>query len=198
MIQDAFGRTKHPAASPRGAFTLIEVMVVLSVLALTAALAYNLFANTVRDATVMKAAVNLAKDMNEIEFAFHGLIRRNGADPTGNNVILPAVTAGIIKAPIDPDDTIVKSGCVSAWSASTGGYWIHNLVSYAGSPTNDWYTSMQCIPQDVCLKFNEMYSTVGATIPADANNVENQGGRICYGTGAQNWDYTIFQLLEVR
>ncbi len=51
------------------AFTLIEVMVVLSILALIAILAYNFFGSTMKEATVSQAATKIYNDLRVISDA---------------------------------------------------------------------------------------------------------------------------------
>lgn len=182
----------------KNAFTLIEVMVVLSVLAMVAVLAYNFFGSVIKDAKDTQAAASLANDMKNFEFAYSELVRTNGADPANNTINSAAVAAGIIKAGIKPDRSIYRPTCASAWSAISSGYWSGAATNYAASPAIDYHVSMECIPESVCKKFNELYTTVGATIPINANDVELQGGRLCYGTSSQAWGYTILQLMDSR
>lgn len=127
-------------------FTLIEVMVVLSILALIAILAYNFFGSTMKEAQIKQKTTQIFNDLRVVSDACELFYNKTGSWPTdvdGNDL----VNAGIIKAM--PSDI-----------------WL-NIGEDKGGPTTDpdlfvaHWSSDQVMP-DVCKAFNAAYSqTIG-------------------------------------
>lgn len=142
-------------------FTLIEVMVVLSILAIIAVLAYNFFGNTVKEAKLKQAATQTYKDMRVLNDAWDEYIRLNGAEFAYNpeNTFADTVDAGIIKALPHPPSA----------AAGTGGlqpdYYVYDAWdNFAGTATQDRVIEMYNVNDAFCAQFNDLYTSLGSTV----------------------------------
>jgi prepilin-type N-terminal cleavage/methylation domain-containing protein len=154
------------------AFTLIEVMVVLSILAIIAILAYNFFGSTMKQAAVSSQATQIYRDMLAIDTAYNLAAMKTGAHW---EVSAPAVT------PITNISTIIDDGGLrvvptppqNAYDPDeyfTWGYEYgllgNNVWDFGGPSTaKDLTIALFGVTRDVCQELNTKYSSVGATMP---------------------------------
>lgn len=137
----------------RKAFTLIEVMVVLSILAIIAILAYNFFGGTMKEATLKNNAVKFWRAATILDAATSEYYRKNGSYPANTGDL---VSAGIIKAVPE---------------VPTGGSWsFRNATGDRGGPTVAadifWEWSQEDNSLDAILtETNNLYTSLGATLP---------------------------------
>lgn len=141
------------------AFTLIEVMVVLSILAIIAILAYNFFGSTMKEATLKKNVTKAYNDMRIISDAMDQYSLDNGGS-YANNADL--VGAGYLKAMPVPDCSILDpSYCPYNYST------YRTYMDFGGPTTgSDVLVVVEGgITDEFCKAFNAEYSEgLGATI----------------------------------
>lgn len=136
-------------------FTLIEVMVVLSVLAIIAILAYNFFGGTMKEATVTQAAAKIADDMRVLDDGWNKYYIDNSAEPAN---IAALVTAGTLKAvPSPPSNGVAEAATVYVAADA-----VHTM---SGTTSNDTLIYLDGVTADVCTEVNERYTDLGATVP---------------------------------
>lgn len=98
------------------AFTLIEVMVVLSILAIIAILAYNFFGGTMRDASMKQAATQLYRALQTIDDGAT-LEEIKTGQTWASYDLEDLVTAGHIKSvPTPPSASICDGACGGMYS----------------------------------------------------------------------------------
>lgn len=156
----------------KNAFTLIEVMVVLSVLAIIAILAYNFFGSTMKEAKVKQRATQIYNEMNAIATAVELYYVKNGTYPSDLAAGIDQLVAdGQLKAPIykPPQDTVS--------AAKNYDLYVEDY-NYCGGGSADvllWVSDY--VNDDVCAKFNAIaapsigdrvwrYTTYGGTDPS--------------------------------
>lgn len=88
-------------------FTLIEVMVVLSILALIAVLAYSFFGSSMREAKLSQAATKMYNDFRVINDAVERYEMETGSWPAD---VAALVSAGYLKAVPQPIDAGFQRG----------------------------------------------------------------------------------------
>lgn len=178
------------------AFTLIEVMVVLSILALIAILAYNFFGNTMKEATIKQAATQYNRAFSTISTALEVYTLDNGGTfPTskasGSALAGVLVTGGYIKAMpvVDYDDL----------------EWYCTGMEDMGGPT----TTEECqiyantLNKDICEQLNESWGLPKAvydyTAKGDSLAAAGSIG-VCtdWGSGVNGNDYYIFYTVDPR
>lgn len=143
------------------AFTLIEVMVVLSILALIAILAYNFFGSTMKEATLTQAATKTYNDMRILSDAWDESYRKNGVelDYSADDDFSAAVTDGILKALPKPPAAAAGVGGLQPnyelWDA-----W----DNFAGTATQDRVIEMYNVTDDFCKRYNELYTGLGSVV----------------------------------
>ena len=132
-------------------FTLIEVMVVLSILAIIAILAYNFFGSTMKEATLKQQVTKLYNDLRTFDDAAALYFTKNGSHPANIDAL---VSAGIIKA-------------IPAPPSSLAAIPYDHLATYAKYPDNndagdtsesDRAFSLEVgagISDELCSAFNE-------------------------------------------
>lgn len=143
-------------------FTLIEVMIVLSILAVISVLAYNHFGTVSAEAKDKQLAAKLYSDFQMYDDAIEMLSLKLGRDPiaTGNG--------GFGSLDLD-DHGILKGASRYAPSEAMEGseqyYAYHNTIqNIGGSPATDQYLYLTGVKKSVCRKFNAQYSPLGDTI----------------------------------
>jgi prepilin-type N-terminal cleavage/methylation domain-containing protein len=156
------------------AFTLIEVMVVLSILAIIAILAYNFFGNTMKEARLSADATKIYNDLTAIATAYEKIMMETGSYiiPTGN----PDVT-GISAFPEFLNEGGLKA--IPAPPASGEDLLSINIWPYAygilagdnvdlGGPTvaTDPALNLPDVDSELCDFYNEKYSEVGLPSPS--------------------------------
>lgn len=152
----------------RRGFTLIEVMVVLSILAMVAVLAYNFFGSTMKEARLSQAATKLSNDLRLLEDAYLLYEAQNGTKATGNNTTVKAtlVAANVLKSWPVPDASVKGA------DASSVRYEVHedyDEFPSGAAPNNDAAVTARGLTRDVCLKVQEMHSSLGGTQTWDYN-----------------------------
>lgn len=96
--------------TPRRGFTLIEVLVVLTVLALVAALAYTLFDQVTQDAKKKQWATKVHNDLRTLAEGYELYRMKNGTLPAAVEYRgASLVSAGVLKALIPPPPRINDS-----------------------------------------------------------------------------------------
>jgi prepilin-type N-terminal cleavage/methylation domain-containing protein len=152
------------------AFTLIEVMVVLSILAIIAILAYNFFGSTMKQAAVSSQATQIYRDMLAIDTAYN-----LAAIKTGSHW-----ETAVQVTPITNIPTIINDGGLKAVPTPPQGAYdpdeyfiwgyeydlLGNTVFDFGGPSTakDLTVALFGVTRDVCLELNTKYSSVGATM----------------------------------
>jgi len=157
------------------AFTLIEVMVVLSILALIAILAYNFFGGTMKEATLKQQTTKTYNDLRVVVDAMDLYYIKNGAYP-GSTADL--VTDGYLKSLPTGLGTLPIS-IQKAMYDSTGTATKDDVVRIGGGGISD----------DQCKAYNDAYTSLGATIPDNAGAV-GAGATLCAfwdGEGKHLW-----------
>lgn len=133
-------------------FTLIEVMVVLSILAIIAILAYNFFGSTMKEAKDSQAATKLYNDMRTIADGLDLYVNKNGAYPPDRGDESLLVSTGILKSL----PTLVK---LPGAPVNDDYEWFPAYDNMDGIGANDdtltTYTNMTL---DVCAEFNRRYA----------------------------------------
>lgn len=169
-------------------FTLIEVMVVLSILAIIAILAYNFFGGTMREATLTQAITQIAKDMTTLNDAADKYYIEYGSKPGPFDVTFQndLLSSGMIKAiPVPPPHTRRPIGSGEAYWVAPD-YW-----DFTGDGVADDVIGLD-VTVEACDAFNAKYtqwsaawnytdnantSPVGAAIYCEVMN-----GASTYGT----------------
>ena len=137
----------------RHAFTLIEVLVVLSILALIAILSYNFFGSTMQDAIMKQTLTKTFNDMRIINDAHDAYYAKHRAKPAN---ISDLVTDGQLKSLPVPAAEVVS------FCGGTAVYRFENWGDGDGNGIDDYMVTMDCKPSvDHCLGFNEAYTSLG-------------------------------------
>lgn len=155
------------------AFTLIEILVVLSLLALIAILAYNLFGNTMKDAQISRDATLIVKDMQSFSDAFEKYVVDNKAEPAAANLKSHTTMHGswiedYLRQIPQPPASAETTGCDTTYNYALS----MRVWSYPNEATtaNDVYVTLQCIDDDTCREINGMYApSIGNDIHNSAN-----------------------------
>ena len=151
------------------AFTLIEVMVVLSILAIIAILAYNFFGSTMKEAKLSQAATKSYKEMGAIGAAYEKYYLDNGVEPDSGspaNARADLLNGGYLKSWPSADQTLKGSGCV-AGSVTYEMYsdWddFRDADGVGNTEWDDPAVSLGPVGLEVCLAVQERYSNLGGT-----------------------------------
>lgn len=141
-------------------FTLIEVLVVLSLLALIAILAYNLFGNTMKDASYTAAATQIHKELTSLDAAMDEWSRINDGEAYG--AVIPAdkilLQDGVIKAsPIFPE---AAKNSTPPWE-----YRYQGIGFGYKTAANDLTIRAINVNDATCRKFNELFTPWGNYLP---------------------------------
>ncbi len=140
------------------AFTLIEVMVVLSVLAIIAILAYGFFGNIYKEAIDKKVAVEVHKELVAYADAALEYERRTGSLP-GAFSISSVNANGIALLGEGVMRTIPGNKGGAGWVQS-GRYYQYGLTDLkCGTAANDFYVSITGINNEACQIYNDTFST---------------------------------------
>lgn len=155
----------------KNAFTLIEVMVVLSILAIIAILAYNFFGSSMKDATLKQSTVKIFNDMNAISGAYELYLGKHGQEPLASTI---QATSGT--------NVLIEEGFIKAWPAvdpkvmvtGTPGPGYQLRMDWGNFPTDSspWYDNIGYllnVKLEVCLAVQDAYSTLGGVTPYDYN-----------------------------
>lgn len=167
------------------AFTLIEVMVVLSILAIVAILSYNFFGSTMREAEINRITTKYIRDLNLLTDAFEMYYTDHGSYPAINTEIDALVGGGYIKEypTLDPD-----------WNTYGDDYeYLTTCYDDLGGESTARgpciYTNVDTHPdsKEVCERLNEYFGHPKAVFLYSAN------GSTCRGTGmargcCTDWD----------
>lgn len=142
---------------PRSAFTLIEVMVVLSILAITAVLAYNYFGGTMREASVTQRAARVYNDLRVLSAAMERYAMDNGGawPPRQADGMAALVDGGYLKGALTPDPDTTTAG--------TDTYDVYPDWDDIGGPSaaTDDVVEIYGVEPEVCIEFARRYSAVG-------------------------------------
>lgn len=184
------------------AFTLIEVLVVLSILALVAILSYNFFGSTMKDATAKQQAVKIYNDFRTIGDAYDMYIMKYGKspyfdldiDPLGENAIDGTPynfrdLGGFVKATPRPDSDI---------TAQTFYTWSDGCDDFYGDGDIDSCIELYAIPKETCRLYNLMFTSLGADIvDTEAGGYPASGSTWCVQrTTGDEGSYQVFWIFE--
>lgn len=142
-------------------FTLIEVMVVLSILAIIAILAYNFFGGTMKEAQLSQKVTKVMRDMQVISDAWEQWSMDNGnytSEPS--NAWVTLVSDGYLRSwPTPPSGTAICGGgtCNGMYSYLTVG----SYEDYDNDGTSDAAISLEDLTTEFCTEFADR---VGTTI----------------------------------
>lgn len=139
------------------AFTLIEVMVVLSVLAIIAILAYNFFGGTMKDATLTQQVTKIKRDLQTISDAIIlyesrglGTISNVDADPS------LLVSTGVLKSLPTPPPVFTAGFETNQYRIDEQYDRFGPASVQAPNPaTDDDVVQVRNVTDDVCKKVNE-------------------------------------------
>lgn len=176
--------TKHKG------FTLIEVLVVLSILAITAILGYNFLGNAAQEAKTSRDATAIISQAKTISVALEEYQRRFGALPALNSVAAvndfkqAVLTAGILRSwpSTDPSWRNVGSPCSSSGSPGADG-WMPLTSSVAGK--THYVASLSCVSAEICAEINRRLTSIpgvdydAAEPAASIANLGLHGGAAC-------------------
>jgi len=140
-------------------FTLIEVLVVLSILAIVAVLAYNFFGSSMKEAKLTQATSKIYNDLRVLSDAAQVYEVKHG---TLNTDLAGLVADGIIKAAPTPDPAVMAiPGGNYEYSYFAGDY----LAPFGG---DDDLVNLGGVNLEVCGAYNEKHCP-NCTEGADAN-----------------------------
>lgn len=166
------------------AFTLIEVMVVLSILALIAILAYNFFGGTMKEAKLKRDATVIYEGLRAVTDASELYYIKNSAWPANLNDL---VSGGFLKSVPPLVDSSIDSWPViqtaSDWGGPTNAADI-GIYYYRGLPSGGDLT---------CRKFNEMFTSLGGGVPPTTAAPDRTHSVYCGDDGGDVWFMTIFE-----
>lgn len=138
-------------------FTVVELLIVISVLLLIAGLAFGIFGNPLSKATTDSAVAKIVDDMRAVNDGINHYSAANNADP---GTLAALVTGGQLKAlPIAPDN--------AKDSAFTGTY-VYSLetaTDIGGSAANDVSVKLQGVTANVCDGINQKYAGITGATP---------------------------------
>lgn len=169
----------------RKAFTLIEAMVVLSVLAIISILAYNFFGNTIKEAKYSQAATKIFKDLNSLVSAYELHLKDGRAAISGTHQLQNAdfynlVSNGYLRQLPQQDQAYEWTGM--------GDYRFSSGINYggkSGAADVSWMMYFQggsrAETDGICELFNERYSSLGKTSPTA---IQYNQGAYCYNLGS--------------
>lgn len=180
----------------KAAFTLIEVMVVLSILAIIAILAYNFFGSTMKEAKVKQAVTKFQRDLELLTQAVDLYHSKNGTYPSNMNALL---SDGVLSAePLQPQFGWSFGG---DYELVMGGY--DDLDMGTATEEDVWYTNTTS--EDVCKGLNEAWG-LGSVVwnyTGAANSFTGKGDSkgVCtsWWDGAPPTDdYYIFYVININ
>lgn len=166
------------------AFTLIEVMVVLSILAIIAILAYNFFGGTMKEASLKQATTKLYNDMRTMDDAISKYEIDNGTLPADLDAL---VTAGILKA--------IPTPPTQCWDGSGGftysfdpGYDVD--MDADGNAVDDAAISLDNTNEDCADAFNAAFNDISGIFVYGTPTNYPGSSYIQYGI---SWDADLTQ-----
>lgn len=137
------------------AFTLIEVMVVLSILAIIAILAYNFFGNTMKEASIKQATTKVYNDLRVMADAVEMYKIKNGVYPP-HYQMGDLVTDGQLKArPIGDVNWALNGGSPADYEIAVNGDVYYDMD---GNGIEDFFLTGYFFKQELCEAFNRAYS----------------------------------------
>lgn len=150
----------------KNAFTLIEVMVVLSILAIIAILAYNFFGSTIKDARLSQAATKIKNDIFVISSGLEKYYMDGGVEADVENydgsdtpkAAVELVGRNILRTYPKPDTAAIDPTYVGRCASAKNHQYVSSRpADYTGDGLNDLRLVLDGIPLDVCLKFNKLF-----------------------------------------
>jgi prepilin-type N-terminal cleavage/methylation domain-containing protein len=147
----------------KNAFTLIEVMVVLSILAIIAILAYNFFGSTMKEAVRKQRVTKIYNDLRTLSNAYEMYEVQEGVPPFADLATYPDImTAGLLKAV--PTTIVPQTG-------PTNSYYFRSDINFVGPTAATDHVIAYAVSQagsgigletnEICKDFNDRYSTQG-------------------------------------
>lgn len=183
----------------KSAFTLIEVMIVLSILSIIVILAYNFFGSTIKDASEKQLLLQTHNEMQAIAVAYEQYVIRYGKE-MDSGLSYPAkmdllVTEGLLREAMRPDPRIATLSDYAITQSPIADQ------DFAGAPNLDGYVQAAFVPTDhLCKKWNELYASgIGynfeAMIPVGAKTrVVNRHNVFCVEASSNKYLRMVISL----
>ena len=180
-------------------FTLIEVMVVLSILAIIAILAYNFFGSTMKEATESKTILKINNDLRVIAEAYEAYEMKTG---------VPAAAVGVFAfSTLGNLDNLVDEGVLKSIPSPSHPrgsadiyYGVDRVNTYYGDTAKaDTGVEAGYVTNDICEAYNEKYTSLGRVV----YNLETAGwmdgpspaeGTFCWGDNSGANFYIVYRI----
>lgn len=156
-------------------FTLIEVMVVLSVLAIIAILAYNFFGSTMKEAVKSKCKTEIINKAHQYEEAI--AIYESKYGTTLPNILTEAafityfIDTGILKG---LDVRYPSEGCYIPGETSYFDYRVNSLDT-GGTAAGDDFIQLNSLPYDICVEIHDENAGTTGGYDWDVEGVDYTG-----------------------
>lgn len=178
-------------------FTLIEVMVVLSIVALVAILSYSFFGDSIREAFEKRNLIALEKQIHSVETAF-GRWRMNGG-AKGVSSFNDQVNDVLVGKYLKQELFIPKEASYTKSFAGNEWYLELSSLDWDNDGKPDFFAThpLDSIDGDLCVQFNEKYTQWSNPLQlATALSDSATPGAFCaYGSNFVS-DRHIYILLE--
>ena len=149
------------------AFTLIEVMVVLSILAIIAILAYNFFGGTMKEAKLKQQVTKIYNDMRTISDAMELMMIKEPSQVGNGNKTTTLVANGYLKSLPTMDDSACFGSC-NAYQA----YYLYDDMDGNGATNKDGAVELYRVTEEICDAVNAQYSGLTAEWEYDQSGGE--------------------------
>lgn len=138
-------------------FTIVELLITISVLLLMAGLMFSVFGNPLTKASTDTSIGKITNDLRVLDDGINKYINDKTAEPSS---LAALVSEGQLKAlPIAP------SNAKDSAYVGTYAYSIETATNITGSATNDIAIKLTGVTTAVCQGINEKYSDIGSTVP---------------------------------
>lgn len=140
------------------AFTLIEVMVVLTILALVAVLGYSFFGSVYQQAKTEQLAQQLHKDLGAYATAYEQYLGKYGDYPAGSNSITSGNAPWILSDGFLRDIHRVPAAATDPAYGAQSYYFSRSIVDGFGKigyPDIVLYANY--VKRDVCIAYNKLF-----------------------------------------
>jgi prepilin-type N-terminal cleavage/methylation domain-containing protein len=173
-------------AQAQAGFTLLEVIIALTLLALITAIGFNFFGNPMKTATVTNSAVHIIDNLKVIGDGFDKYyiehteipsaweVTRSDEDEVALNTI---IAEGILKARPLPPSNAKKSSYTGFYKyLITYDDIVFPSMGIGETADADWTVSLTGVTDDVCREVNKRYLNAAADSPIPLNTDGVTGG----------------------